>query len=283
MYRSFLNTDSGHSFNDCMNVRSTLVAAAPTLEGLIFAADSRSTVAGLSFDNTYKIIEPSRPSRTVFSVTGNGTFVSTPPPGTDLATYIKTAPRILDIDHVVRTSISSFETVTRHRIERDVGRNCLHATIEFRNRFPRSLDLFRGQELFAVVVGSYAPKERKSTIASFTVRILSSLEPEIMRFQWKEVLSRDRRDCFYFGETHYVDTSVVRGVGSQFIKQYMSFFSEPKQVAETPKEDALRAVINLIDGTSKTTALVPPPTGIGGPIDAVLLGNDDRPTRLCWK
>jgi hypothetical protein len=41
--------------------------------------------------------------------------------------------------------------------------------------------------------------------------------------------------------------------------------------------------VDLIEAASKTTAVIPAATGIGGPIDVLLVGDAPRPVRLHWK
>jgi len=82
----------------------TLVVIVPSADGLVVAADSRTTVNGATCDNQYKITELRRPKRTVVAVTGEVAFISPPDAQErDVCGYLKSAPRMLDIASVVKS------------------------------------------------------------------------------------------------------------------------------------------------------------------------------------
>ena len=56
----------------------TLVLMVPSNNGLVVAADSRTTVVGVNCDGQFKIREPTHPSRTIVTVTGVGTILDAP-------------------------------------------------------------------------------------------------------------------------------------------------------------------------------------------------------------
>jgi hypothetical protein len=41
--------------------------------------------------------------------------------------------------------------------------------------------------------------------------------------------------------------------------------------------------VDIIEAASRTTSIVPSDTGIGGPVDVILIGDDPKPQRLHWK
>jgi hypothetical protein len=56
----------------------TLVVLVPSADGLVVAADSRTSVFGATCDSQYKITELMRPRRTVVVVTGDTAFIKPP-------------------------------------------------------------------------------------------------------------------------------------------------------------------------------------------------------------
>jgi hypothetical protein len=56
-----------------------------------------------------------------------------------------------------------------------------------------------------------------------------------------------------------------------------------KTVGEASVDESVAAAVNSIEATIHTTELVPAPSGIGGPIDVVLLDDHPRPQQLKWK
>src|SRR5947207_10227233 len=65
---------------DSLAVSGTLVVATPSRDGLMVAADTRARLGPDVCDSHYKIVEPSRPDRTVFAVVGRSMHIEGPPP-----------------------------------------------------------------------------------------------------------------------------------------------------------------------------------------------------------
>lgn len=84
----------------------TLVVMVPCQDGLVVAADSRTTVAGIYLDVRDKIIVPGSPPHTVATVTGTGEIIaSTTKRPDDLEAYLANAPRLMDLHSVVRRQL----------------------------------------------------------------------------------------------------------------------------------------------------------------------------------
>jgi len=83
---------------------------------------------------------------------------------------------------------------------------------------------------------------------------------------------------------NYLNQYVFRGVGRAFLsREAIRFLTEQRSAAEISRQEAVAVAIDIIEATSKTTALIPAPYGIGGPVDVVLLGDEARPEKLRWK
>lgn len=264
----------------------TLVVLIPTQQGLVFAADSRTTVAETTCDQTFKITELKRRKQTALSVTGTGTFL--PIYGSvqgDPCHYIKVTPPLLDIQRLVQEQLDmKTQALARHEISA-LAEKCRESVAQYAAEYKRfnPLEKFRGKEMFRVVIGSFDPHEKKSLIISFVIRIpKEKLEPETGEISWKEIWPGDKSDVFYYGETEYVDRYVYT-VGRRYLGTFVEFVSNPKKVKDVTVIEAEAVAINLIEAASRTAETVPPPTGIGGPVDVVLLGTKRTPVRLKWK
>src|SRR5438046_2261969 len=118
----------------------TLVVIVPSRQGLVIAADSRSSIGSTYCDNSFKIIEATRPSRTSAAVTGNDQFIDAPGPGiSDLCQYVTQAHRLLDIRKVVRDYLEHKNSeIDRLQID-DLALRCIVAVKEFQAASPLSL------------------------------------------------------------------------------------------------------------------------------------------------
>src|ERR1051325_6605561 len=72
---------SARSNMSAASLHGTLIAVAPTRDGIVMAADSRSTLGNRYCDGTYKLVEASHPQPTVIAVAGVGIIFLKPPPG----------------------------------------------------------------------------------------------------------------------------------------------------------------------------------------------------------
>lgn len=267
-----------------ISLSGTLVIIVPTKEGLIAAADSRSS-AGKSFcDGTYKIIHLSKPARCIATVTGTGIFVANPGPEVkDLCEYVKRAPRLLDIEQVVKSSVEkAADDIAALDIE-DVASSCIDSLKKFASANPLAIKPFAGRELFSVVLAQYTATDRTAVIRSFTIRVSPSARDyeivDVVRFAFAP---NSPRDYAAFGETDYLNETVFGGVGRAYITPATVAFlrDDNKTVSQTSLEEAIAVSNNIIEATSKATTLIPAPSGIGGPVHLVLLGSDNEPRRL---
>lgn len=90
------------------------------------------------------------------------------------------------------------------------------------------------------------------------------------RVEWREFVKADKTfdDLNYFGETEYVERYVYK-LGQQFLGPYKALFG--KTVSHTSVPDATCAALSLITATEEAANIVPPPNGIGGPIDVATI------------
>src|SRR5437588_3979742 len=69
----------------------TLVVVIPTRDGLVVAADSRSTVLGQNFDGAEKLQLANTETPILVTITGTSDFANMPPPGVSLIDWMPNA------------------------------------------------------------------------------------------------------------------------------------------------------------------------------------------------
>jgi len=272
-----------------LRANGTLVVIVGTAKGLVVAADSRSTIPwrpGTFCDDAFKILIPERPNRTVVMVTGNGTWVDFKPDGTtDICSAIRSSPQLLDIGSLAKIYLEKKNTKLSKLPLAELGDICVNALKAFQTSFPSVLEGFIGHEIFSVVMADYNPKTQIALIKHFVIRIdADSKELQAANFTDDAIAQRDRWVVIPFGESDYFFQTVYHGIGHQFINQAIfGTMIAGKTVGEASVDESVAAAVNSIEATIHTTELVPAPSGIGGPIDVVLLDDHPRPQQLKWK
>lgn len=272
-----------------LQTTGTLVVIVGSAKGLVIAADSRSTVPSIPVtycDDAFKILIPKRPNRTVVMVTGNGSWIdSKPSRTTDLCSVVRTSPQLLDIGSLVKNYIETKNSKLTNVSLLELGDICVTAMKQLQSTYPLVFQSLIGQEVFSVVMADYEPKTRVALIRNFVVRIdADSKEIQAARFSTDTISEGDKWVVIPFGESDYFFKTVYHGVGHQFINAAIfNSMVAGKRVGQASLDEAVDAAVNTIDAAAHTTELVPAPSGIGGPIDVVLLGDKLRPQKLRWK
>ena len=263
----------------------TLVLLVPFKDGLIVGADSRTIVLNTACDYQTKILIPRRPNRTIATVTGIGVQVNNPSSEvTDICQYIGSAPRALDIEKTVTEYLERSNTDIENIKLEEPAQQCVDAVRNFQLAWPLANLQFAGQELFQVVLANYNPNSKLGHIRGFLVKLSAMLEPHYEQTESKEFSPQDPAGFTAAGEVNYLNQYVFRGVGRAFLsREAIRFLTEQRSAAEISRQEAVAVAIDIIEATSKTTALIPAPYGIGGPVDVVLLGDEARPEKLRWK
>jgi hypothetical protein len=101
-------------------------------------------------------------------------------------------------------------------------------------------------------------------------------------------VSEHRRDdecqVMLLGEVNYLIEHVFGGVGRAFLgERYGRFRNSMTVIREADFNLAADFATDIIEAAGRTTALVPAQTGIGGPVDVLFLGKNERPQKLRWK
>jgi hypothetical protein len=262
----------------------TLILATPTRNGLIVAADSRGKIGAGGFcDSHHKIVEPSRPDRTVVAVAGGGMQIVAPSSdASDPCAYLRQAPRYFDILALARNYLEASGASVATMETDELAALCVETIATFQKTRGDDIRGFWGKRMLAVILASYAPAERKSIVKVFGVYLRANGEPFASDKETHVLGPVSRSTMLVFGEPQFLQKQVVHGPGKRFLSGGFKEWEKKKRTADIDRSLALTAAVDLIEAASKTVDLVRYETAIGGPVDAVLLGDQPRPQRLRW-
>jgi hypothetical protein len=272
----------GSALAEPVPATGTLVVMVLSNSGLVIAADSRTTAAGRFCDNAFKILVSGKSKRMVATVTGTGIVLAAPPhpiPIAQICEHVATGARILDIEKVVSPYLDS-DSLNMD----DLVKSCIESVIDFGSKDAGTLQRYRGHEMFSVVLAKYEPETQVAGTIGFVIGIDERSQPFLAKRFERTFGFAERQDYVAFGETDFLNQHVVAGVGRQFLSiETIKFHMEPRPIKDVSLEGALALAKDLLRATELTTRIVPPPSGIGGPTDIVLLGDSAQPTRIQWK
>ncbi|WP_024341019.1 hypothetical protein [Bradyrhizobium japonicum] len=253
----------------------TLIVAIPTALGLIIAADSRVSTWSGYCDLGFKITEIESHPRTATFMTGT--------------TTVSEGMNLDPCEHLKHLKFDAAD-VLREAAERtdrfdEIIEFVLDGTRRFVAANPNSYAPKKGLSLFQGVVASFDAATHRSRLQSFSVNYLNDGTIAAEDIVSEEFGPEDQSKIRLYGEASYLIQSVLHGPGSRFLtERYGRFQSSVKRIAEADVNVAADFAIDLIQAASKTSdAGLRPATGIGGPVDVLLLGDDERPKRLQWK
>jgi hypothetical protein len=268
---------------DSLAVNGTLVLATPSRDGLIVAADTRARLGPDVCDSHHKIVEPSRPDRTVFAVVGRSMHIEGPPPAMpDPCTHLRRAARYYDIEaltrHYLETSGAQVAAMETDRL----AALCVETIATFQQTRGDEIRGFWGGRLFAVILMTHEPAARRSTIKRFSIHLGENGEPFASEKVTLALGPTDRPTLLPFGEFEFLKKQVVNGPGKQFLGGGFKEWQKKAKIAEITPLLALDAAADLIEAASRSADLLRFEGVIGRTVDAVLLGDPPRPQRLRW-
>jgi hypothetical protein len=104
----------------------TLVVLIPTEDGLVVAADSRTSLFGVFCDSQYKIIELKKPKHVAIAVTGDVAFIAPPEAHEqNICGYLNSAPRMLDFTYIVKNYLERKNVDFFKLSLEDLGSECV--------------------------------------------------------------------------------------------------------------------------------------------------------------
>jgi hypothetical protein len=261
----------------------TLVLMVPTSAGLVIAADSRMTHQGdgiqVYCDNYYKITEIARFDRAAFVVTGNSTVWDLSKTIT-LDDVCREARVIFDASVVVKDAFENGEASPSNIFE-PLPQLCVAVMQKF-IAINKVFDVRRGKQLFQVAVGSY--DDTISRVQSFTINLAEDGAVSAGNFKVQQFAPDQDWSLVLFGEADYFQQQVFEGPGRSYLTdRYGRFRNGPTLIRDTDLALAVDFVSDLLVAAERTTSLVQSGTGIGGPVDVILVGKHARPQRIRWK
>jgi hypothetical protein len=157
---------------------------------------------------------------------------------------------------------------------------CVETIATFQKAHPDDIRGPWDRPLFVVILASYTPAERRSIVKIFGVRLRANGEPFASDKKTHVLGPASESDILAFGEADFLQEQVLKGPGKQFLGGGYKEWRKKTRIADVDRSLALAAAIDLIEATSKMVDLLPNRATIGGPVDAVLLGDQPRPQRL---
>ena len=263
---------------------ATLAAIVPARDGLAVAADSRLSFMGASCEGGAKILIPPRPARTVVVVTGDSFFVAPPPAGThDACRYLAGAPSLLDIGSIVLKALQGQSGNDSAGVNfAAVLLACTEGLEEFQKRYPGALRAYAGRAVFSVVVASYDPVRHAATLRNFSAGVdARGGRVEARRVSQTVLTPKSPGGIWIYGEAGWLNRAVYGGPGRRFLSAAtLQLLSDRRPIATTSRAQALEAAENVVRAAIRTAKMVPPPSGVGGAIRAVYLGENTHPRPL---
>jgi hypothetical protein len=262
----------------------TLVVAAPSKDGLIVAADRRARIGGRDFcDLHHKITELASPDRTVLVVAGATIQIPAPPRDMgDACTYLRQAPRYLDIDALAKKHIEMSGTNSLTAMD-ELAAACVETIAGFQKSHGDEIRGFWGKRMFTVILATYVPAERTAVIKRFSLMLRPDGEPFISERDTQAVGPTSRNVILAFGESEFLHKEVLNGPGRQFLTGAYREWRTKARIADIDRSVAVNAAVDVIEAAAKTADLLHTDVAIGGPVDAVLLGEAAKPQRVRWQ
>lgn len=269
-------------------IHGTLVIVIPTKDGLIFAADSRSTISGQHFDNREKIKLVKNHDNFVFSITGTSEFISAPPQlDYELSEWLLVAPKEFDGAEIISNLLAQETTINNNNLLAIA--NSFNSEISrFLNSKPEIKSQYLGNELCRVVLASYDFNKSYSIIGTFVISISSS---GIINFEKNEISELSKKDKLvikFYGEDEYVLNNVLNlnSLGRNFLNyDTRELFTTLKFIKQMSYLQAAKFSYSVINATSETSKLIPIPSGngIGGIPNIFLINGKDKPKKITYK
>ena len=211
-------------------------------------------------------------------------YLEPPPSGLpDPCTYLRQAPGIYDIDALVKTYLETSGANVATAGTEELAARCIEAIVAVQKTHGDHIRAFWGTRMFVVILATYAPAEKTSILKRFSVLLSPTGEPFVSENETEVVRPSSRRTIMTFGESEFFQKQVLNGPGRKFLGNGFKEWATKARIADIDRSVALNAAVDMIEAAAKTADLLRADVGLGGPVDAVLLGEQPRPQRLRWK
>jgi hypothetical protein len=257
------------------SVGGTLAVIIPTRAGLIVAADKRTTPDGIYCDGVSKILLPKKEKPIAVVITGLASFRDTSGiPKSELCNVLATTPAPVDFGRQVALYIGS-QSAGVARLDLQGVADAIYAEMQPFIAGGQFNKLF-GTRLALVNMADFEPETSVSNIKSLAIELGPNGEFRLQPAYYGRFELTDLPGMVPLGEGPYLRENVLSGAGRKFLDGSFEELQSKSRVNEISAELGSAVAVNLIDATSKTTDIIKPPTGIGGGVDCILLGHENR-------
>ena len=206
-------------------------------------------------------------------VTGLANFLAIKQPfGSDPCKDIAEGIPLLSVPPIVLQYLETNNVTAREVKLEELARICLDRVVRVLASMPQLGAEFNERAIFTVGVATFYSDTGTTLIRSFEIWRADSK----VVVKWglgAEYRSTDKPDIFAFGQGDYLKEQVLHGPGRHFVGPEYEALSKLVSIADVDVKFASDMAVNLIEATSKTANLVRIPTGVGGPVDVVLISN----------
>jgi len=274
-----------------MHSDGTLVIMAASQDGLVVASDSRQTIDNATFcDGAEKLLEPARRDRFLLAVTGRRGFYPSLQfaLGQDVCGYIKHTSREFDLGEVAKKYVEADAAVDLASFDLlALSNNCVRELRDYLLANPHRQPIFSGDKFSStVVLASYDPATRTAIIRSFEIAVSPDGTALNTKLGLNETFGPDDfAEPIAIGEQVYLTKQVLPALKDHPIsattRQQLGDFPNVNfpRVKDQSLQQAIEVAADLIEAASRMTETVPAASGIGGPLDIRLLGDEPRPVR----
>ena len=185
-------------------------------------------------------------------------YLEPPPSGLpDPCTYLRQAPRIYDIDALVKTYLETSGANVATAGTEELAARCIEAIVAVQKTHGDYIRAFWGTRMFAVILATYAPAERTS------IRQMVQCPPQPNRRAVRE-REGDRggsarpagASAMRFGESEFFQKQVLNGPGRQFLGRAWKEWTTKARIADIDRSLALNAAVDMIEAAAKTANLL---------------------------
>lgn len=255
----------------------TLVVVIPSREGLVIAADSRSTVDGQYFDGVVKLHVTQTQRPIVVAVTGTANFIDAPPKGISLEDWFpKATYRYRGTSFAQAYLNQRPDTVLSASVVSAVAAAFATSLGEGLDADPSKKAHFAGQELCRVVLAQ-TESDGSMRYASVPLNVDSGGRVIPGTPVFEVYRANDERTMHYLGESRYTAEHVLGPNGRRLLDSRAAhLMNAARGISDLSASDACFIAVAIIRAAEATTCLVPIPSGngIGGKPNAYLITSE---------
>jgi 20S proteasome alpha/beta subunit len=259
----------------------TLVVTTPYADGLIVAADSRSTLYGVQCDGNVKIVFPDK---------SQSSFVA----GTGMSEWVSVKIPLWEHDpcgDIAKNGITFFDAkAIATKFIDDAGKRIAdldlaafsHQVIAAINAVAASgmaapiLQSFTAREvMFAVIFGEFDSDTQTSVVRSVEFSMPNTTKIDA---HWRDQKygPNDKPGSPYFGDFAGFNTHVMNGPGHEHLPPIISTYLAKQVTKDVTFEEAQSIAIGMIEAAKKTSETIPALLSIGGPVSAYAIDSKGR-------